>query len=102
VKSSIRFLSVIFLTAIYCLTIGVVTKSFANSVYEKYPASPQEKYIADLSAKLFCHTTQSEISINNISNLPVSNFKNPFTESRAILKAIEQLFKVEFSQYTLF
>ena len=98
-KSSIRILSVVFLTAIYCFTIGVVTKSFAHSDFKNYPTSSQEKIISDFSIKLFCHTSQSESSVNNLNNLPAPNLKNSFTEFWGIVKATEQLIESEFSQY---
>jgi hypothetical protein len=100
VKSSFRILSVVFLTAIYCFAIGVVTKSFAHSDFKDYPTSSQEKIISDFSTKLFCHTSQSESSVNNINNLPAPSFKNPFNGLWAITKTTEQLFETAFSQYT--
>jgi hypothetical protein len=93
---------VIFLTAIYCFAIGVGTNSLAHSDFHSSPAPSQEKFIANLSPKLFCHTTQFESSVNNFNNLAAANFKNLFSGFCAIVKATDQLFETEFSQYTSF
>lgn len=98
VKSSNRILSVVFLIAIYCFAISVITKSFAHSDFQNKQTSSQEKIISDFSTKLFCQTSQSESSVNNFNNLPTPNFKNSFT----VVKVTEQLFETEFSQYTFF
>jgi len=100
VKNSIRILSVVFLTAIYCFAIGVVTKSLAHSDFNSNSTTSQEQYFSDFSTKLFCHTSQSESSVNNYINQPVPSFKNPFNGLWAISKTTEQLFETAFSQYT--
>jgi len=100
VKDSIRILSVVFLTTIYCFAIGAVTKSFAHSDFHSNSTTSQEQYFSDFSTKLFCHTSQSESSVNNYNNQPVPSFKNPFKEFWAIAKTIEQFFETAFSQYT--
>jgi len=100
VKSSIRILSVVFLTAIYCFAIGVVTKSLAHSDFHSNTTTSQEQYFSDFSTKLFCHTSQSESSVNNYINQPVPSFKNPFNGLWTITKTTEQLFETAFSQYT--
>jgi hypothetical protein len=100
VKNSIRILGVVFLTAIYCFAIGVVTKSLAHSDFNINSTTSQEQYFSDFSTKLFCHTSQSESSVNNYINQPVPSFKNPFNGLWAIAKTTEQLFETAFSQYT--
>ena len=99
-KSSIKILSIVALTAIYCFAIGVVTKSLTYSDFQSHSTTPQEQYFSDFSTKLFCQTSQSESSVNNYNNLPVPSFKNPFSGLWAITKTTEQLFKTAFSQYT--
>ncbi len=99
-KSSIRILSVFFLTAIYFFAISVVTKSLGHSDFHNEQQSSQEKYFSDFSTKLFCHNSQSESLVNSFNNLPLPSFKNPFNGLWAITKATEQLFGTAFSQYT--
>lgn len=99
-KSSFRILSVVFLTAIYCFAIGVVTKSLAHSDFNNNSTTSQEQYFSDFSTKLFCHTSQSESSVNNYINQPVPSFKNPLNGLWAIAKITEQLFETAFSQYS--
>ncbi len=101
-KSNLRSISVVFLTAIYCFSLGIVTKSFAHSDFQHESTVSQEKFIADLSLKQFCHTSQSESSINNYNKLPTPNFKNLFTGFWGIIKSSEQFFDAEFSQYKIF
>jgi hypothetical protein len=100
VKNSIRILSIVFLTAIYCFAIGIVTKSLANSDFQNNSTTSQEQYFSDFSTNLFCHTPQSESSVTNYNNLPAPNFKNSFSGFLAITKTTEQLFETAFSQYT--
>jgi hypothetical protein len=100
VKNSFRILSLVIVTAIYCLAITLVTKSFTHSDIQKHPISSEEKIISDLSTKQFCHISPPESSVTNINNLPVPNFKNPFTGFWAIVKTTERLFNSKFSQYT--
>lgn len=99
-KNNIRILSVVFLTAIYCFAKGVVTKSLAHSDFHSNTTTSQEQYFSDFSTKLFCHTSQSESSVNNYINQPVPSFKNPFNGLGEISKTTEQLFETAFSQYT--
>lgn len=98
-KSRSRILSVVFLTAIYCFAIGVVTKSVAHSNFQSNSFASQELYFSDFSTKLFCHTSQSESSVNNNINQPVPSFKNSFKGLLALAKTKELLFESVFSQY---
>jgi len=102
VKNSVRILSVFFLTAVYCFAIVAVLKSKMHSDFKSNPTSSHEKYISDLSTKLFCHTAQTESSANSFTNLPSSNFKNLISGFWSALKIVEQPFASTFSQYTSF
>lgn len=99
-KSNIKTLNVVFLTAIYCFAIVFVAKTVAHFDFKDISTSSQEKITSDFSTKLFCHTSQSESSVNNINNLPTPNLKKPFNGLWVITKTIEQLFETAFSQYT--
>ena len=101
-KNHIKILSVIGLTAIYCIAIGAVNTSLIHSDISFNKSSSQEKVISYLSEKFFLHTSHSESSIKDYNNLPAPNFKNQFSGIWAILKANEQLFGSEFSRYTIF
>lgn len=99
-KNNIRILSIIFLTTTYCFAIGLVTKSLTHSDFQSNSTSSQYQYFSDFSTKLFCHTSQSENSVNNYNNLPTPSFKYPFNDLWSITKTTEQLFETAFSQYT--
>lgn len=101
-KNRIRCLSVIFLTSIYCFTIGNATTSAAHSVFQDSLVASHETFISDLSTALFCNTLQSKNSVSNFNKLPTSNFKNRFAGFWVAFKATEQLFNTEFFQYTNF
>lgn len=91
-----------FLTAIYCFTVGFAVKSTSWSDFHNTQTSSQEKIISDFYGNLFYHTPQSESSLNNFNNLPAPNLKNPFKEFWAINKSSEALLRIEFSQHTIF
>jgi hypothetical protein len=99
VKNKIKKLSVLILAAIYCFAIGFVTKSLNYSDFGNKQQASQESSFTVFSSKLFCHTSQSESSVNIFNNLPASSFKNPFSGLWAISNTTEQLFKTAFSQY---
>ena len=101
-KSSIRILNMVFLTAIYCFAIGAVSNSYAYSDFSNNQTSSEEKISSNFSSTLFYHTSQSESSLNSFNNLPVPNFKNSFTGLWAIINASEQLFQTNFVQYSTF
>ncbi len=101
-KGSIRYISIILLTAVYCFAINVVVKSNIYSDFQNHPASAQEKIFSDFSEGLLCHTLQSKISVNNINNFPVPNFKNSFTGFSLILKTTKQLLNTRFSRNITF
>jgi len=100
VKNGIRILSVVFLTAIYCFAAGVVTESLTHSDFQSNPITAHERFFSDFTTKLFCHTSQSESSVNNYNKRPVSNFRNPFSGIWAVAETTERLFETAFSQYT--
>jgi hypothetical protein len=100
VKSNIRILIVALLTTAYGFETGVVTKSLAHSHFRDYSTSSQEKTFSDFSKKLFCHTSQTESSVNSFNNLPAPKFQNPFKEFWANTQVTEQLIETAFSQYS--
>jgi hypothetical protein len=102
VKNHFKILNVILLTAIYCFAIGAVNNSLIHFDFSNNKSSSQEEAISYISEKLFLHTSHSECSVKDYNNLPAPNFKNHFTGLWAVLKAKEQLYGSEFSQYTTF
>lgn len=97
-----KILSVVFLTAIYCFAIGVVTQSLAHANFKDKSASSQEKIISEISSKLFYHTSQTESSLNSFNIFSFKNFKNPFIVFSPLVINTEELFCSEFSQYFSF
>lgn len=100
VNNNIRILAATLLTVIYCFSIDTVTNTIAHYAVADHLNTSQEKIISEFSSKLFCHTTQSESSLNNLNNLPAPTFKNPSIEFGGVSIAAEQLFNSEFAQYT--
>jgi len=99
VKSKIRILGVVLLTVIYCFAIGVTVTTPISSNSQIYSTTSQEEYGIDFSTKLFYHISQSEISVENYSNQPTLNFKNPFNTLWVHAETTEQLFESVIAQY---
>ena len=99
-KTQIRILSVVILTAIYCFAMSTAIHSLSHSDFSNSSTTLQEKSISDFSAKLFYPISESESSVNNYNNLPATKFKNPFNGLGAIHNTSEQLLETAFSQYT--
>ncbi len=101
-KNSVRIIGVTILTAIYCFAVTAVANPPIISDYENQQTTEQEQYLTVISNSLFCHTSQSENSVNSFNNFPLPNFKNLFDKHCSITKSIEQLFESEFAQYDNF
>lgn len=101
-KNSIRLLIAVSLAAIYCFAIGVVTNSLGYSDFRSNSNSSQEKCFSNLSTQLFCHTSQTESSLNYTNILPSPNFKNSFNGIWAIIKATGKLYNTTFTLYKTF
>lgn len=99
-KSKFGIFSVFFLTAIYCFAMGAATNSFAHSELDNKTRSSQEKYISDLSNKLFCPSQQSESSIETANKLPPLDFKKNTSGFVLPVGTREQFFGAAFSQYS--
>lgn len=100
-KNSIRILSMVLLTAIYCFAIGVVTTRFAYSEYYSYPQSARQDVVSDFSLKIFSQVSQTERVVSN-TNVPVPFFNNQIEEIWAVTETIEHLFESKFTEYTSF
>ena len=100
-KRTGSYLFVIFLIAVYCFAIGVVTKTLVRFDIQTTPTNEQEECFSTFSISLFNHTSQSESSVTSFSNLPAPSFKNPFNEFGVICRTTQQLLETEFSQYTI-
>ncbi len=102
-KDKFRITITVFFTAVYCLAIGVVNQSRTDSPVHENPTSSQEKFISDLSSKLFSPTIASESVVTNFtSNSSSPGFKSPLAGCDVIFKAIAQRFETAFSQYANF
>ena len=100
-KINSRLFRISIATAIYCFAIVLFSKSLAQSDVKYYPTSSAEQQISDLTPKLFCHTSNSESSVN-YSNFNLStNLKNVFTDFCERLLIIGQLIGSEISQYVI-
>jgi hypothetical protein len=102
VKTKIRILSVVLLTAIYCYAIGIATATSTQANPQYYSTTSEKEYCLDFSTKLFYHTSQYESSVDNCNNQPTLNIKNPFGFFNALwahAKTTEQLFESVITQY---
>lgn len=96
-KKSVINLCLLLLIFIYCITITGGVKSFLD--FNKSSISSQENYISDKTSRLFFHSTQLDISIGSIKNIPLQNSKNKDLEFLTFCKKTNQLIEVEYSQY---
>jgi hypothetical protein len=102
VKTKIRILSVVLLTAIYCYAIGIATATSTQANPQYYSTTSEKEYCLDFSTKLFYHTSQYESSVDNCNNQPTLNIKNPFGFFNTLwahAKTTEQLFESVITQY---
>jgi len=100
VKNTVRILSVLLLTVIYCYAIGTVGASVVPTDAKGALNTQQEKYTLNVASQLFCHTSQTENAVSSPTQLPIPSFKNPFDPQWAAIKAAEQFFETEFYQYS--
>jgi hypothetical protein len=101
-KGSVRIMGVVFLTAIYCYAMGVVTESYTHPGNPHQPASPEKKLIAEFSSKQLCHTAQTENDASDTNHLSAPGYKNPLAGFGALAKAKELLLEASFSRYSSF
>jgi len=100
VRNSVRILSVLLLTAIYCYAIGTVDASFTSADAKGTLHTEQEKYTLNVASHLFCHTSQTENSVSSPSQLPTPSLEKQYDPQWAAIKAAELLFETEFYQYS--
>lgn len=101
-KTKIKILSVVLLTAIYCYAIGIAATTSAQVNPQYYSTTSEKEYCVDFSTKLFYHTAQYESSVDNCNNQPTLNIKNPFSVFNipgAHARVTEQLFESVITQY---
>lgn len=77
---------------------GAVTEARAH-VDLNASSSSKEKAISELSAKIYSHTTPTEITAENFNNLPTDTYKNPLATFDVPFKAQEQVYEARVSQY---
>lgn len=99
-KNSVRILSVLLLTAIYCYAIGTVDASFTSADSKGTLHTEQEKYNLNVASQLFCPTSQTENSVSSPSQLPTPSIEKQYNQQWAAIKAAEQLFETEFHHYS--
>lgn len=99
-KNSVRILSVLLLTAVYCYALGTVNGSFVSTDKKGALHTEQEKYTMAVAKQLFCHTSQTENSLSSPTQLPVPSLKKPFDSDWAVIKAAEHFFETKFYQYS--
>lgn len=95
-NESMRKVKLVFLTAIYCLALGIGSKSYAQTDFQKH-SNTQEKAFSSLVTKLFCPSAQLEISTVHFTDLPPN--KGVFLTGQFDHKTIEQRIGSTFTQY---
>jgi len=102
VKNDIKTSSVLLFIAIYCFAIGVGLKSSVLYDIQQTQTTEQEKSISTVSANLFCHTSQSENSLNSLKDFPTPSLKKSIKSLWASTETTEQFLEIAFSQYAFF
>ncbi|MEP7237167.1 MAG: hypothetical protein ABI685_04870 [Ferruginibacter sp.] len=103
-KKSLHITALISIALLYCfatsLYSGIAFKG--NAAFAKQSNAANERYTADVSAKSFQHTLQTENSVSLVNHprpAAVNNFHNEFSAS---IKVTEQLFVHTFLQYSFY
>ncbi|MBE0654816.1 MAG: hypothetical protein IH594_13525 [Bacteroidales bacterium] len=99
-KNTIRIPGIIFLTTVYFLAINLVNPSYSYSGPQDNSSTRHGSWYLSASANLSSHTAKSEVSINDISNIPAPSFKDQCSDLRAIAKVSGKLIQTRFSSYT--
>ena len=101
VKNKLKIFSAFVLAAIYCFAISVVIQPVVLPPTSDSRSSSQVEVVSAQSEQLQAHTPQSQISVNQFSNLSAPNFKNPFIDFWAVLIVAQQQVETEFIQCTV-
>ncbi|MDD4575966.1 MAG: hypothetical protein PHI36_06020 [Bacteroidales bacterium] len=101
-KNKIKNTSIVLLIAIYCFAMGIATKSAIHSDFKNPPRAEQETFFSTISTNLFCHTSQSENSINNINDFPSPRYTDSYNSIWAVNKTTEHFLDIAFLQYDFF
>ncbi|CAM3313537.1 hypothetical protein [Zobellia roscoffensis] len=95
-----KIFSLFLLTAIYCCAVGMGINPDQNLTIESHEHSQKES-VSAVTAKLYCHTSESETLIDS----PSSNTSNQFEGSDKLWgtqKTSERTFESKLAQYTRF
>ena len=100
-KSVKQLFGLFMLTAIYCCAIGMGLNPDRTITAESSSHHSQKESVTAVNAKLYCHTSESETTIEAPSN----STPNPIEGSGKLLgtkKASERIFESTLAQYTRF
>ena len=99
-KKNVKLISVILLTALYCLAMGAVTQSLVTYTADNTGTSNEVQLSYNKSNNSFFQTLQTENTIDIPSNTNVpSDFKNPFQNFLSPTIAIAQTTEVLYSKH---
>jgi hypothetical protein len=101
VKKSLRIIGLLNISILYCFVISLYSgHTFGyNPDFSKLTNSKTESYYSVVTANLFCHTTQTESSVNVF---PVTSLKTVAQQFSVCGKITEQLLFNVFSQYRFY
>ncbi|MDO6518860.1 hypothetical protein [Zobellia uliginosa] len=99
-KSVKKVFGLFVLTAIYCCAIGMGLNTDQTLSAENQSHSPKES-ISSVSAKLYCHTSESETTIDGPSSNSADWLEGP-GKVLGYFKASERTFESKITQYTRF
>jgi hypothetical protein len=97
-----RIAGVAVLVLLYFFGVSAVTNSFITSDFRNSQNSQQEQYHSLFSNSLFCHTVQTETSVQGNSHNAVTRLKNPYAKLGLITKSQKHIYDSEFAHYYRF
>lgn len=101
-KRIVLVLGSLMLALLYCLAIGVASKSLIQYDIQNAQNPEQAAYFSTVTANLFSNTPPSEGSGYNLNDFFASRHKIQFHGFQASVKSTEQLSDASFVQYVCF
>lgn len=99
-QHNVRIIGIPILAAIYCFVVSAVTNLSISSDHGNHQTTEQEQYLATISNNLFCHTSQSESSVNSFNNFPGPNLDKLFDNLWSLANSKEGVWEAQFIQYS--
>lgn len=102
VKQQVRLWSVVLLTAIYCMAVGISTRTIAHANVPMSATSEQAAFVANDLPALLSHAPKAEQTTNTFSSFPTPSFEKSIDHYWAFGHVAERIFHAVFVQYSRF